>query len=110
MLQLFPHAHHVERRNSFGNADDQRNARVLGLQNRVRGKWRRHKNHGGVGAGFVDSLLHRVKDRPPLMGSSTFAGGHAADNFGAIFCAALGVERAFAAGNSLHDQASFFIY
>ena len=109
MLQLLPHAHHVERRNPFRDADDQRNARVLGLQNRVRGKWRRHKNHRGVSAGFVDGLLHCVEHGPAFMGGSTFAGGHAADNFGAIFGAALGMECAFAAGNSLYDQASFFI-
>ena len=109
MLQLLPHAHHVERRNAFCNADDQRNTRIFGFQNRVRGKWRRHKNHRGVGAGFVDGLLHGVEDRPALMGGSTFARRHATDNFGAIFGAALGMEGAFAAGNSLHDQASFFI-
>jgi hypothetical protein len=43
------------------------------------------------------------------MGSSTFAGRHSADDFSAVFGATLGVEGAFAAGNSLHDQAGFFI-
>ncbi len=66
-LELGPHLHHVQRRNAFGDADDERNARVLRFKNGIGGKRRRHKNHGRVGACGGDSIFHGVKDRPALV-------------------------------------------
>jgi hypothetical protein len=43
------------------------------------------------------------------VGGAAFAWGDAADNVGAVFGAAFGVEGAFFAGKSLNDQTSVFI-
>jgi hypothetical protein len=41
---------------------------------------------------------------------STFAGRYTADNLGAVFCGSFGVEGAFFACNSLHDETSALVY
>jgi len=72
--QLGPHLDHVECGDALGDADYQRNAGVLGLENGVGGKRRRNEDHGGVGAGRKDRILNRVEDGPAFMGRSTLAG------------------------------------
>jgi hypothetical protein len=99
VLELGPDLDHVERGNALGDADDERNARVLGLENGVGGKRRRNEDHGRVGAGLGHGVGHGVEDRPALVRGSALAGSDAADDVGAVFGAALGVEGAFFAGD-----------
>ena len=93
----------------FGDAHDQRNPRVLGLENRVGGKRRRHKDHGRVGAGLCHGIGHGVEHRPALVRRSALARRHAADHLRAVLRAALGVEGAFLARNALHNQPRIFV-
>jgi len=58
---------HVQRGNAFGDGDDQRNPRVLGLQNRVGCKGRRNEDHRRVGAGFFNGVGHGVEYRPAFV-------------------------------------------
>ena len=108
-LSLAQTLHHVQRRNAFGDADDQRNARVLGFENGVGGKGRRNKDHRRVGAGLLHGVGHGIKDRPAFVRRSTFARSNSADNVGAVFRAAYGVEGAFFACQALHDESSFLL-
>ena len=109
VLELGPDLDHVERGNALGDGDDQRNARVLGFENRVGGKRRRHKNHRRVGAGLGHGVGHGVEDGPAFVRRPALARSHAADNLGAVLGATFGVEGAFFAGKSLNDEASVLI-
>ena len=110
VLELGPDLHHVECGNALSDADDEGDAGVFGFEDGVGGKRRRDEDHGGVGAGLLDRVGHGVEHRPAFVRRSTLAGRDAADNVGAVFGAALGVEGAFFAGESLNDQARIFIY
>ena len=52
---------------------------------------------------------HGVEYGEAVVRGAAFAGGDSADNFGAVFGAGFGVERAFAAGQALRDDARGFI-
>ena len=98
-------AHHVERRNAFGDADDERDAGVGRFHDRVGRKRRRHEDHRRVGAGLLDRVAHGVEDRPAFVRRAALAGRDAADDGGAVRRRLLRVERAFAAGEALDEQA-----
>ena len=55
-LQELPGLHHVDHRNAFGDADDQRDARIGGFHDGIGRERRRHENHGRVRAGFLYRL------------------------------------------------------
>ena len=76
--------HHVENRDTFRDAADQRHLGVDRLEDRIRGEGRRNVNDRGVGAGHVHRLMNRVEDGQVEMAHPAFAGGHAADHLGAI--------------------------
>ena len=52
-LQLLPDLHHVECRDAFGDADDERDAGVRGFEDGVGCEWRRDEDDGGVRAGLL---------------------------------------------------------
>src|ERR1700679_2040312 len=110
VLDLGPDLHHVQRWNAFRDADDQRNARVLSLKNRVSRKRWRHKDHRRIRAGVFHSICNSIEDRPTFMNGTALTGSYTADDFRSIFRTTLCVERSFFAGNSLHDEASVVIY
>src|SRR5258708_22374447 len=109
-LAIFVGADHVEHRNSFGDADNQRHLGVQLFHDRVRRERWRNEDDGSVRSGFVLGFLHRIEDRPSLMRGAALSGSHAADNLRAVSGSALGVESAFASGDALNDQPSGFIY
>ena len=98
VLQELPGAHHVERRNAFGDADDQFDLRVGGFHDGVGRVRRRNENHRRIGAGLVRRFLHGVEDGPAFVRGAALAGSDAADNLRAVGRASFGVESAFAAG------------
>src|SRR5690242_20846120 len=91
-LQELPDAHHVERRNSFSNTDDQLDLGVCGLHDRVGSEWRRNEDDGCIGAGLVHRFLHGIEDWPTFMRAAAFAGGDAPNDLGAVLGASLCVE------------------
>ncbi len=109
VLQKLPCANHIERRDAFGDADDQFDFRIGRFHDRVGRKRGRHKNHRGIGAGFVRCLLHSIENGPAFVRGAAFARRNAADNLRAISGAGLGMERAFAPSQTLHDQSSSLI-
>ena len=110
ILQEFPGLHHVERRNAFGDADDQVDLRVGRFHDRVGRERRRHKNHRGIGAGLVGRFAHRIENRPALVRRPALAGRHAADDLRAVSRAGLRVKCAFAAGEALHHDPRILIH
>ena len=97
VLQKLPRLHHVERRDALRDANDQVEFGVGRFHDRVRGKRRRHKNHGRVSARLVRSFAHRVENGPAFVRSSALARRDSTHNLRAVSRAGLGMKRAFAA-------------
>ena len=100
---------HVQHRDAFGDADDELDAGVGGLQDGVGGKAGRHVDDGGVGLGGVHRLAHRVEHRDAGHPAAALARRHAGDDVGAILQHLPGVKLALAAGDALHNQACVFV-
>ena len=66
-------------RDALGDADDQLDAGVGGLENRVGGERRRHVDHADVGAGLGHRVVHRVEHRQVQMRLAAAARRDAAD-------------------------------
>ena len=109
-LEDAAHLDHVHHGDALRDAHDQRAPRVEGLENGIGSKRRRHEDHGCVGAGLLNCIGYRIKNPPAFVRGSTFTRSYAADDLGAVFSSASGVERAFFAGNSLNDQSSVLVY
>jgi hypothetical protein len=109
ILEKRHRAHHVQRRNTFRDADDEREAGVGGFHHGVGRELRRDENDRHVGAGLLDGVLHGVEHRPALVRGAAFAGRDAAHDGGSIRRRLLGVKRPFAAGQALHNQTRRFI-
>ena len=95
---------HVEDRNAFSDADDERRLGVDRLADRVRGAGRGHIDHAGVGARFLPRFDDRVEDRQPEMDRTALARRDPADEPGAVSHRLLGMERAVLAGEALGDD------
>src|SRR5580704_5423076 len=89
---------------ALGDRDDQRNARVLGLEDRVRREPRRHEDHRGVRICAGDGLVEGVEHRDALDVLAALARRDAADHLGAVVAVAERVERALAPGDPRHAQ------
>jgi hypothetical protein len=76
-LQVALGAHHVLDRDALGDADDEGDARLGRLHDRVGGARRRHVDDAGVGAGGGHGLAHGVEDRQ-VDRVAIRAAGHAA--------------------------------
>ncbi len=95
---------HVEDRDAFGDADDQRQFGVDGLQDGVAGERRRDVDHRRIGAGFFDRLGHGVEDRQGQVLGAALARRHPADHAGAVGNGLFGMERSLGAGKALADD------
>ena len=101
--------HHVQNRDAFGDAHDQRHFGVDRFKDAVGRKGRGNIDHAGVGLCRVPGLVDRVEDRQVQMRGAALAGGHAADHPGAVGDGLFRVERALAAGKALADQLGVFV-
>src|SRR5881392_1090293 len=102
-------AHHVKGGDAFGDADDERKLSVSGFEDGIGGVGRGNKNHRGVCASGLGSVGDGVEDRALKMFGAALAWRDPADDVGAVLDHLLGVESAFAAGETLHDEARFFV-
>src|SRR5713226_9339119 len=103
-------AHHVERGNAFGDANDQRERGISGFENGVGGKCRRHKNDRSIRGGFTHGVGKGVEHGPVEMLRAAFARGYAADYVRAVLDHLLRVKGAFAARKALHNEPRFFTH
>src|SRR3954451_7588997 len=79
-----------------GDRDDQLDAGVLGLEDRVGGEARRDEDHRRVRARLGDGVVERVEDRRPLDVLAALAGRHARDEVRPVALVVHRVERALA--------------
>ena len=96
--------HHVEHGDAFGDADDEGDARIDRLQDRIAGEGRRHIDDAGGGLGGRDRVLDAVEDRQAQVKRAALAGGDAADHLGAVGDRLLGMKGALRAGEALADD------
>src|SRR6476619_4990269 len=109
LLQKIVRPHHVVDRDTFRDADDQLDAGVRRLHDRVRGKRRRHEDQRAVRSFFFARFGNGIEDREPLVRRSAFSRRHAADDFRSVVAALNRVECSFASGDALHDDASVLV-
>src|SRR5215472_1882719 len=100
---------HIERRNAFRDAHDKRHIGGGGFHDGICSKRRRDEDQRAVGAGLIQGFFDGVEDRPAFVRAAAFARGYATGDLRSVLGAGLSVERAFAAGQALHDHASRFI-
>ena len=99
------HLDHVVDRNALGDANDQVQPAVNRFKDGVGGEWRGNENRGRGRAGLFRGLSHGVKDRHSVLKKlSALAWCDAGDDLSAVFQAELGVPRAEAAGDALHED------
>src|SRR3954468_22528916 len=103
-LQVREHAQLVVGRDALGDRDDQRDAGVGGLEDRVGGEARRHEDHRDVRAGLGDRVAERVEHRDALDVLPGLAGGDAGDDVRPVVLVVERVERTLAPGDAGDDQ------
>src|SRR5262249_48753451 len=96
-------------RDALGDRDDQSDAGVGRLEDRVGGEARRDEDHRGVGAGLVDRLGDRVEDGDPVDVLAALAGRHAGDDLRAVALVVGRVDGALATGDVGDDQAGLSV-
>src|ERR1700729_1191147 len=77
------YANHVDDRNAFGDADDQRHFRVGGFEDGIRGEGWRNEDYRRICARGFYGFGYRVEYRTLEMLGATFAGGDSAHDVGA---------------------------
>src|SRR5215510_8488725 len=100
---------HVDRRDAFSDADDQRHARVRRLHNRVSRERGRNVNDRSVRFSFAHGVGHGVEHREAFVSRPAFAGRDAADDVRAVIAHLQRVKSPFLAGDALDQQPSAFI-
>ncbi len=109
LAYLLIDANHVQRRHTLGNGYDRLEPCIQRFQDSIGRKGRRDENHRGVCPGFLDGLFNGIEHGQSFNGLPTFARRHSANHLGAVIQAAVGVERACRAGDSLADHAGIFV-
>src|SRR5690606_4785595 len=95
---------HVQHRDALGDGDDDLDARVGRLQDRVGRVRRRHVDDGRVDAGLDDGIGDGVEHRQAQVLGAALARRHAAHDLGAVLDHLLGVEGALGTGEALDDD------
>lgn len=102
-------AHHVVDRHVLGDGHDERQIGVHCLVGAFGRKLGRDEDNRRVRAGCFNRLADGVKHRHAVDLLAALAGRDARDDRGAVFQHLFGVERAFAPGNPLDDEAGVFV-
>jgi len=109
-LKKAHHAQHVPHGDALGDADNERNARVGGLQDSLRRVGRRDIDDRGVGARLLSGGGEVVVHGHARLLLTSLARRDTSDDRGAILQHLPGMERALAAGDALHDDAGGTIH
>src|SRR5262249_13461825 len=103
-------ANHVDYGNALGDADDQRQVGVGSFQNGIgRVGWRNEDNRS-IGSGRFHGFRDGVENGALEMFAPAFSRSYATDYVGAVLNHLLRMERSFAAGKTLHEDACFLVY
>ena len=110
-LQVAHHHRGVTHRDSFRDADDQRDARVGRFQDGVRRERRRHEDERNVRAGTVHGIAYAIEHGDAVQnGFPALARRHAGDEVGPVCLAALRVETPLTSRDALHQQARILVH
>ncbi len=94
--------HHVQYRDTLGDADHQLNAGVGCFHDGVSSKTGRYKDHGSIGTSLFAGFLDRVENRDIIHFLTALARGYTGNDVGAIGDAGTGMEHTFRTGNALY--------
>ncbi len=108
-VQLHFHGQHIQRRNTFGDGDNQFDACVDRFQNGVFAERRRDVDNGCSRTGSFYRFAHGVEHRQTQMRSAAFARRYAADHLRTVSNRLFGVESPLATGEALADNLGIFI-
>src|SRR3954468_22121413 len=103
------HFHHVRSRNSFRDADDQRQLGVGRFHDGVGRERGRHEYDTGVRASLLHRFRNRVEHRSIQMLGAALPGSDATDDLRAISNRLLCVESALSSSEALKDQSCVFV-
>src|SRR6185503_16723970 len=87
------------------DADDERDARVHRLVDRVLREGGGNVDHGAIRSGLLHRVLDRIEDRNPVDLLASLPRRHARDHLGAVVEHAARVEGAVPSRDALHDDA-----
>src|SRR5688572_28015888 len=103
------HFHHVVHRDAFGDAHDELDAGVGRFENRIGRVRRRHVDHADRRTRLFHCFARSVEHRQIEVLLAAAAGRHAADDFGAVRNALLGMKRTLLAREALADDARVLV-
>ncbi len=101
---------HVERRNSFGNTNDEFNTRLGCFKDRVFAKGGRHVNNRSIGLCRGISFGHCIEYREPQMRLPALSWRYATNHFRAVLDSLFRMERALRASEALANNLSVLVY
>ena len=108
-IQFHLHGQHIQRRDAFGDSDDELNACVDGFQNGVFAERCRHVDNGRGGARRFYGFTHGVKYRQAQVRGAAFAWRYAANHLRTVGNCLFGVKCPLATGEALADNLGIFI-
>ena len=100
---------HIQRWHAFSDADNQFDAGVCRLKNRILAKRSGHIDDRRIGGRLRNRLRDGIEYRQTKVSLSALPGGHTTDHFGAVGDRLFGVERALRTGEALTNHASLGI-
>lgn len=109
LLDVDFHVQHIQSRNAFGDADDQRNAGISGFDDRIFAVRRRYVDNRCIGFDGGNGFAHGVEHRQAKVGGAAFTWGDTANHFGAVGNRLFAVESALFAGEALANDFGVFV-
>ncbi len=104
------HLNHILHRDPFGNTNDDFNASICSLHDRVTGESRGHENDRSVCTCFFYSICYGIENRLAQVLLATFARRYTAYDIRAVLDHLLSVKGAFLSGKALNDDLRILIY
>src|SRR5690606_5017150 len=108
-IQLHFHGQHIQRRDTFGDGNDELDARVNRFQNRVFAERSRNVDNGRGRARRFNRFAHGVEYRQAQVRGAAFTWRYAANHLRAVGNRLFGVESPLATGEALADNLGIFI-
>ena len=97
-------------RNTFGYANNKRNACIGSLHDTVGRKTSRNENDGGIRLCLLNSFVHGIENRNTLNVRASFTGRNASHNLSAVSNHLTGMKLTVSTGYTLYNDAGSFIY
>src|SRR6185369_327594 len=109
IAEIGKRAHHIQRRDSFGDAHCERKLSVGGFHYRVGGKRRWNVDYTRVGASLSDCISEGIENGDAVVFGAAFSRRHAGNNLSAVCDHLSGVKGSLFACDSLNNNARILI-